>query len=129
MRWAARHMGMVLACSFAVCACEPQSEALPSEMLQVWVSDAPRYRDRHFELRDDWVIFGNGNTGSNIHMVEHVASEPNPEGGRLYTIRYRAEDGTTTAVQVIHHPSPRATLKFVNHDEVWRPHSASLEGV
>jgi hypothetical protein len=120
---------MALACSFALCACEPKSETLPSEMLQVWRSDEPRYIGRYFELRDNWVIFGTGAALSDMHVVEHVTSEANPEGGRRYTIQYRAEDGTVTSVQVIHHPGPRPTLKFANHDEVWTPRPISPEGI
>ncbi len=128
MWWEIRYLGAVLACCFAVCACEPKSESLPPGMLGVWRSEEPRYRDRYFELRDESVIFGTGVLQFDMHALEHVASEANANGDRRYTIRYRTKDGETAAVQVIHHPGPQATLRFANHDEVWTPSSTSLEG-
>jgi hypothetical protein len=126
MRWAILRLGAVLACGFAVCACEPESETLPSEMLQIWHSDAPRYQGRSFELRSDWVVYGTGGAGSALHQLEHVASEAISDGGRLYTIRYKADDGENTVVQLRHYPGPKMRLIFANHDEVWTPGQPGL---
>ena len=128
MWWGTRVLGAVLACCFALSACEPKSESLPREMLGVWRSEEPRYKNRYFELRDDSVIFGTGVLQFDIHALDHVASEANADGDRRYTIRYRTDDGETAAVEVLHHLGPEATLRFANHGEVWTPSSPRLEG-
>ena len=84
MRWIILHLGVVFACGFAFCACEPESETLPSEMLQTWHSDAPRYRGRSFELRDNWVIYGIGGARSNLHPMEHVARQEERIGDTIF---------------------------------------------
>ena len=130
MRWTIRHLGVLLASGFVLFGCEPESEILPSEMLQVWHSDEPRYRGRSFELRPDWVIYGTGGAGSDLHQLEHVASEANSDGGRLYTIRYKTQDGESTAIELTYYSSPETRLIFANHHEVWTPGEPSIfEGI
>jgi len=101
--------------------CAGESEALPAGLLGVWESHALAYAGRYFELRPTQVIFGTGGHRLSMHPIEFVHSEAVAEGGRLYTLRYRGDDGDSRELRLLFRDAPGRTLRFSNRNEDWVP--------
>jgi len=100
-------------------------ESLPAELLQVWRTSAPGYRDRHFELRDGWLLFGTGRFSSSMHEIEKVTSDPMDRGTR-YTIAYRADDGSSYTLEIFYLPGNPARLRVGQQHDSWVPEKHAL---
>jgi len=112
---------IALLCALAGCRAEP----VPAALIHVWRTDAPAYRDRHLEIREDWLVFGTGGYGSELYPVVDVDSEPAEGAARRYTIHYRADDGARLELRVVLTPGKPDSLRIDHTDEIWLADPAS----
>jgi len=119
---------LVVAVLLLVACAEAPSEPLPGDLFQVWRTQAPGYRDRYFELRDGWVVFGTGRYTSALHAIQKVTSDAEA-GSTRYTIEYRADDGETLPLEILYTPGNPATLHVGLQPDAWIPetHARWLE--
>lgn len=100
---------------------------VPPELVDVWRSDAPAYRDRIFEVREGWVVFGTGEHTRSIFEIEGVDSEPGSGGRVHHTLHYWTQDGERLSVQLIYQPGDPGrsaskrpdSLRIGHRDETW----------
>jgi len=122
-------LGLLLLSSWIPTGCSDRApESLPEELLQVWRTPGPRYRDRYFELREGWLVFGTGRYTSALHSIQKVTSEPATSSTR-YTIEYRTRDGAVLPLEILHTPGSPAKLLLGNQPHAWIPekHARWLE--
>jgi len=102
-------------------ACDGGSRTVPGEIAGIWRSQSPTHADRYLELRDRVVIFGTGRYTMDVRSVERVRSEEAepPDRGRLHTVSYRSDEGEILDLAVIYEAGPPASLRFVNHTDLW----------
>jgi hypothetical protein len=99
---------------------EQTLEAIPEELLGVWRSPAPGYRDRYLELRPDWVLFATSPYTSSMHPIERVTAEEIP-GGTRYTVEYRLTQGETVSVRLVHTAGNPGSLQVGHQPGSWVP--------
>jgi hypothetical protein len=119
---------LILTVVLAACSAG-ESEILPPEALQVWRTDAPGYRDRSFELRDGWVVFGTGYYTHSIHAIDSVEVDAETETVRL-EVAYRADDGESVPLRLVFTPGDPPALRIGSRSDVWVPeaHARWLKG-
>ena len=98
-----------------------RAEPVPSELIHVWRTQTPAYRDRHLEVRKDLLVFGTGGYMSELYPIDGIDSEPAADGSTLYTIRYRAEDGARLELKVTYTRGRPASLRIEHIEDVWHP--------
>lgn len=132
MHGVARAFGLLLTAAAAVTGCAPEPLPLPPEIVGVWTTTEPRYAERSFELRPDWVIFGTGRNTLTMHELARV--EPGTASSREarewtpYRIVYRAENGDEQTVDVLFRTRGGRALRFAHRDEIWTPVAGGREG-
>ncbi len=103
---------------FALVGCG--SDPLPDDLIQVWRNPAQGYSDRYFEVREDLIIFGTGAHSSKMHSIERVRSQRVGETTEL-TIEYRADDGETVPLNLVHTPGNPPHLRIGSRKDQWIP--------
>ena len=94
-------------------------QVVPPELIHVWRTDLPAYRDRSFEVRADFIIFGTGGQSSVSHRIEAVEVEETENGGLLCVLHYSGRDGGRPQVRLVFEPGSPDRLRFENRDESW----------
>jgi hypothetical protein len=105
--------------------CDPGS--VPDELIHVWRTDAPAYRDRHLEIQKEWIVFGTGGLASDSYPIVGVEAEPSGAAETRYTIHYRVDDGDRLVLRVSltrGAPGTPDSLRIDHTDEIWRAESA-----
>lgn len=124
--WARTGPALLVAGVLAVGGCGDDFDAagervpVPSELKRRWITDHPRYADRHFEVTDSLLIFGTGEGGVSAERILAVFAR---EGERetLYQFRYRAGGTQVYDFDVLHDPE-RGSVRLENQPEVvWWP--------
>ena len=109
--------------------CGGAGDPVPPELLQIWTTEAPAYKDRYFELRDGMLVFGTGRHTFVIHIVKGVEATRIDQSSVEYVFDYRDVDGEIAQVQFVHTTGTPPTIRMANHNEVWIPqHNAAGEG-
>ncbi len=103
---------------FALVGCG--SDPLPDDLIQVWRNPAPGYRDRYFEIREGSIIFGTGAYSFEMHSIERVRSRRVGKTTEI-TIGYRANDGETVPVNLVHTPGRPPHLRIGSRPDQWIP--------
>lgn len=70
----------------------PRPSFVPPALWGRWVTDAPRYADRHLHINEAVIAFGRGGADIRVMMVDQVEKKATA-GGDRYTLRYRDQDG------------------------------------
>ena len=104
--------------------CEQDEPISLSKLAGVWKTDARRYADRVFEIREDAIVFGTGEFGApEYHAVVSVDVVPSPSGGQAeserWRVEYREDDGAIGEIEMSYRSQPTPSLQFVNRSEVW----------
>src|SRR5579885_1104014 len=68
------------------------TNTVPKQLVGVWNTNAPKYTDRYFELKQDTVTFGMGNAKVTPNPVVKV-TEKRGEKRSLYEISYLGQEG------------------------------------
>jgi hypothetical protein len=95
--------------------------AMPDELLGVWKTTEPAYKNRVLEITPTALVFRVGGEAFGLHPVRHVVKEE--RGGSavytIYTIEY--EDGTEVATLSFQYvPTPRPAIWLQNRTVAWR---------
>jgi hypothetical protein len=100
--------------------CESASTPPPVDILGVWMTDAPRHRDRSFEVREDAVVFGTGRfSAPQLYTLVRVEPRPDSVGWKVCRLFYRERDGTVSEIDLEYTAQPKPTLRFFDRKEVW----------
>lgn len=108
-----------VACA-AACGIGSRSEALPPQLLHVWRTEAPGYRDRSFELRPGWVVFGTSRYTNVIHPIESVQTKRSGSS-TIVTIGYRVDDGAVLELRLEWTPGAPDLLRIGHRHDLWVP--------
>lgn len=115
-------MGLLGLMLFA--ACGDGTEALPPELLGVWRTEAPRYRDGHFELRENWVVFGASRFEESTHRIRSVRSSDAGDSTG-YRIEYALDDGETALLSLLYTPGRPPQLRVGRREAPWVPEASA----
>jgi hypothetical protein len=93
-------------------------QTLPAQVVGIWKTDDPRYYGRFLKLDSDQVIFGLGGVAPNkIEHIEKVKMAPT-EKATEYTIKLKADDGTSDAIALRFTPENGGELGIKNQPKV-----------
>ena len=65
-----------------------------ADLAGIWKTTSPGHIDRHFEIRAQEIVFGQGDEGEVTYPLVGVVRTPGPEGQTKYVLRYRIDAGT-----------------------------------
>lgn len=110
---------LLVACVTA-CGIAGPPDTLPPQLLGIWRTDAPGYRDRSFELRPGWVLFGTGGHSVAMYPVDdvHVTRAGNVTH---VVVAYRTEDDALLEVALEWTPGNPDRLRIGRRHDVWVP--------
>ena len=93
---------------------------VPPELLGVWRTEAPDYRDRFMEIRLTEIVFGTGAGTSDTYPINGLRREE--DAGHIeYTIYYDNEEGQEYAFTIHFEYEGGGQIKLPNQrDMVWR---------
>jgi hypothetical protein len=95
----------------------PSAHMVPDTLVGEWVSSAPRYDDRVFEIDPVSVNFGTPGSKVSVGFVKSVTAEP--EGGRtLYTIAYVTNNNGPSQISFYYDTEKGESIYFKNRQTV-----------
>jgi len=100
-------------------ACSDGASAPDGDLLGTWETDAPAYRGRRLEIREQWILFWTSPYSSTSHPLEEVERAEGQHGQRVYRLAYRERDGALASLELIYRPGARPELRFAHRSEVW----------
>ena len=93
---------------------------VPPELLGVWYTDAPGYRDRWMELRPREIVFATGPNSSTTHPVNGLRRVEAP-GHVDFTVYYDNEEGQEYGLEIMYEYDEGGRILFPNQrNMVWR---------
>ncbi len=107
----------VFAC---LCGCESrESRTVPEELLGVWKTSAPKYRDCYLQLTEESIIFANTAVAGGYNMNRISKIEKVHEGEEtLYTIHYKDSQGQEYKLPFFYHPSSGGAIRLKNQSQI-----------
>jgi hypothetical protein len=92
---------------------------LPEDLVGYWVTSAPKYQDRFFELSRVSVVFGTGRDSIDVNFIEAV--ERRTQGDKTtYTIHYKNTKGLEGRLSFVWDPSNKGKIRLRNQEDmVW----------
>ena len=120
-RWRSACVVASAAVAAVLAGCGDPPQPPPEEIRGVWRSDAPRYRDRYFEVRADAVLFGKGAymPANHFFLVTTEAIDSPDANGKRWRLHYREDDGEVADLEILYEARPRERLRFANQSEWW----------
>ncbi len=105
---------------------KPTTAAIPSELLGVWITDAPQYQDRTFEITQNTLVFKSSLANSSEYEVArsvlkhksvHMTIEGSDPEMTLYEIEYQSagKPGTFSFYLIV---SPDLAIRFKNQPDM-----------
>jgi hypothetical protein len=92
----------------------------PPELLGVWRTDHPDYRDRYMEIRPREIVFGTGAGTSATYLINRLRLSET-ESRIDYTIYYDNEEGQEYAFSIIYEYQGGGQIMLPNQrNMVWR---------
>ncbi|NVM26007.1 MAG: hypothetical protein HWN70_08855 [Desulfobacterales bacterium] len=126
---------LALAIFISFFGCQPKEPAtFPGELLGVWKTSAPKYKDCFFELTENSIIFANLTSVDKAHVnrnsirkIEKIQKEKR----LLYTIHYEDTKGQEYKFPIYYDPSKGGAIRLMNQEQIeWRkmdiPHLKKL---
>ena len=114
---------LALAIFTSLFGCQPkESRTVPGELVGVWKTPAPKYRDCYFELTGDLIIFANEalldkEDVNSIRRIEKIHK------GKLilFTIHYKNREGLEYEFSFYYDPSKGGAIRFKNQLQIeWK---------
>ena len=87
-------------------------ETVPAEIMGVWKTSAPNYKDGSFELTEDYIVFRNSGPPqyTSVNSIEKI--ERISEGqDLLYTVHYENTQGEKYIFAFYHYPTKDGTIR------------------
>jgi hypothetical protein len=118
-----RYILLVLATFTLLLGCQfRETTVLPDELLGVWKTSAPKYKQCFFEITKDSITFANRNVseGLDVNIISKI-EKTHEEKQILYTIHYKKKKGEEYKLPFYYDPSKDGTIRFKNQKEIeWR---------
>jgi hypothetical protein len=114
---------LALAISIFLLGCQPkEDETLPPELMGVWTSAAPRFKNDTLELSKECIVFTSGEFQDFISVNFIVKVEKRPERNHiLYTIHHENEEGQRYTFSFYYYPKKGNVIRLKNQlDFEWR---------
>ena len=114
---------LALAISFFLLGCQPkEDETLPPELMGVWTSDAPRFKNDTLELSKECIVFTSGEFQDFIIVNFILKVEKRPERNHVfYTIHHENVEGQKYKFSFYHYPKKGNVIRLKNQlDFEWR---------
>jgi len=110
---------LVLAVPIFVWGCQPkEDETLPPELVGVWTSAAPRFKDDTLELSKEHIVFTSGEFQNfiSVNFIQKV--EKRPERNHVYyTIHYENIEGQEYKFSFYYYPTKGNVIRLKNQLE------------
>jgi hypothetical protein len=103
--------------------CQPGGpDGLPSELIGVWKTSAPKYKDCSIELTRDYIIFTNSRSASHVDTNFVLGMKRVPERGHfLCTILYENIHEQKYKFSFYYYPTKDGVIRLKNQAELeWR---------
>ncbi|MEA3230407.1 MAG: hypothetical protein U9Q05_01445 [Thermodesulfobacteriota bacterium] len=117
--------GMIVLMMIALSACQ-QEIKVPPDLIGVWHTFAPKYKDRYIEFTDNTLIFHIGNDGEIVHAINKMKFE-NENFLKLYTFYYQDSEGEKWTLSLSYDPdnyngtiSCMGAFQLENSNAFWR---------
>lgn len=109
---------LAVALILTISGCQPdKGNNVPDSIVGVWKTSHPKYADRHFEIRKDLIIFGQGEGKSEFHAIADV--DQSTEGkSTLYTITHLNHHGQRFSFAFYYRPDDHGALWFKNQRDI-----------
>jgi len=114
---------LVLAIFVSFFGCQPKGPAtVPDELLGVWETSAPKYKDCFLELTKDTLTFANRELDNiDVNSISKIEKEIHREKGILYTIHYENREGEEYKLAFYYDPLRGGAIRFKNQEQIeWR---------
>lgn len=106
-----------------------EPETLPPEIVGVWESPAPKYKDCTLELTKEFVVFTSGEFQDHIDVNFIVKVEKKPERNHvLYTIHYENLEEQKYKFSFYYYPSKGGVMRLKNQKRIEWKKVRSIEG-
>ena len=104
----------------ALCACQVLADKpAPQELIGVWVTSAPAYKDCEIEIKPHLIIFRNEALYVSINYLRRIKKQQVAEK-MLYSIYFEDKEGNGSKIQVYHFKTgDGSVIRFKNRDEEW----------
>jgi hypothetical protein len=107
----------------ALLACQSKdASTLPHELLGVWKTTVPKYKDCSFILKQGFVIYLSGELLENIdvNFISRIDKSPRDKG-TLYTLYCLKEKGQEFIVSFYYYPEKGGLIRFKNQNRIdWK---------
>ncbi len=103
--------------------CQPkEDESLPPELMGVWTSAAPRFKNDTLELTKECIVFTSGEFQDFVIVDFITKVEKKPERNHvLYTIHHENEEGQRYTFSFYYYPEKGNVIRLKNQLEYeWR---------
>lgn len=114
---------LALAISIIVLGCQPkEDESLPAELVGVWASSAPRFKNDTLELSKEYIVFTSGEFQDFISVNFIVKVEKKPERNHtLYVIHYDNIHDQRYKFSFYYYPTKGGVIRLKNQIDIeWR---------
>ncbi len=109
---------LAIALFATIIGCQSQtSNTVPEKLLGVWKTSHPKYADRFIEIKNDVIIFGQGDGKSEFHAFADI--ESTREGKQIfYTIIHINHHGQRYTFAFYYDPDDGGTMRFKNQRRI-----------
>ncbi|HXX57576.1 MAG TPA: hypothetical protein VEI96_06210 [Thermodesulfovibrionales bacterium] len=98
--------------------CE-QHASVPTHLVGVWKTSAPKYADRYLKFTDSKLIFGVGDGKEVEHAIEKIKVKKE-DNQTTYTFHYKDEEGEKWTLVLFYTDDSGGTIQQRYHNELWR---------
>jgi hypothetical protein len=100
-----------------VVACE-HDVVVPHYLIGKWKTSAPGYADRYLRISAHTLIYGVGEGGEVLHIIDKIDSK-SVAGGINYIFYYRDAEGEKATLTFTYRPDLGGTLQLKNSKVIW----------
>ena len=114
---------LVLAIPIFVLGCQPKGdETLPPELVGVWMSSAPRFKDDTLELSKEFIVFTSGKFQNFINVNFILKVDRKPERDHIfYIIHYENIHDQKFKFSFYYYPKKGGVIRLKNQiDTEWK---------
>ena len=111
-----------LAMVFLIPGCQPGEKTMPQELIGIWMTSAPKYKECFLELSQEMIVFGSGHYFEHMDINYFVSVEKIQKKTHiLYTIHYENIEGQKSKLPVYYVPLRGGSIRFKNQKKIeWR---------
>jgi len=91
---------------------------VPDELVGVWKTSAPKYKDRYLQFTKATIVFGTGFGSPDVQRITKV-DVVREEQGILYTVSYKDDpDGHQSTFAFYYEPRKNAVIRFKHQQQI-----------